>query len=253
MDRPEGQCPGQRSQGTGGQARAEPVELARAVHAFIDETPGDQDGGQGHGDVDIENGAPADAADQPAAQRRPDRARDRAGCGPGSDRAAARFASKGTAQDAQTVGHQEGRADALRNPCRQQDLEIGGERAAHRSQGKYHDPADQHSLATELIASRTAQQQQRRQGQQIGVDHPRQVRGATLQIAGDRRQCDVGHRSVDKCQARRQHGRDDRPVGMARRPRLHRCCETTVTGWSRGVAQNTSRSLLAPAVMRCRS
>jgi hypothetical protein len=58
-------------------------------------------------------------------------------------------------------------------------------------------PAEQRAPAAEAIAERAGQQQQRREDQGVGVDHPLQLADVRVQVAHERRQRDVDDGVVD--------------------------------------------------------
>src|SRR5690348_6212728 len=63
-----------------------------------------------------------------------------------------------------------------------------------------------------MIAERTTEEKQRRQGQQKGVHHPLHVLSGGSVTRPDRRQCDVEDRAVDERQARGEDAGDQRPA-----------------------------------------
>jgi hypothetical protein len=61
-----------------------------------------------------------------------------------------------------------------------------------------------------MVSGRAADQQQRRERQQIGIDRPLQLGRRRVKVRPDRGQRDVGDRSVDEGEARREDARDER-------------------------------------------
>ena len=100
-------------------------------------------------------------------------------------------------------------------------------------------PARQHLLSAVAIAGDAAQQEQRAERQQVGVDEPADRcprRARRRQIALDRRQADVDDRAVDERQARsedRRRERSGRVLGLRRCLRRGRG-EAAVAGPGRG-------------------
>ncbi len=128
----------------------------------------------------------------------PSAPRERADRRPGADRAAARLAGEGAAQDGQAVGHQQRRAQPLQAATGQQPAEARRDGADDRRQGEQDQPCQEHASSAEMVTEPAAQQDQRAQRQQVGVDRPGQFRWAGAEIARQRRQGDVDDRAVDE-------------------------------------------------------
>src|SRR4051812_30164225 len=68
-----------------------------------------------------------------------------------------------------------------------------------------------------MIAERSAEQQQRRQGQQVRIDDPLHLLGAGAVAGADRRQRDTQDRAFDKRQAGGEDAGDESPARVAAR------------------------------------
>ena len=161
-------------------------------------------------------GAPADRVDQPAARERADRAGDGAGRRPGADGAAARFAVEGGAEQGEAGGHEERGADALGDARSEQHREARCQRTAERCQREHQHAGEQGALAAPTVAGDAAEQDQRAERQQVGVDEPGDRGAARAEIVLDRRQADVDDGAVDEGQARAEDGRRQRAGRMGR-------------------------------------
>ncbi len=177
----------------------------------------DQDRGRRQRDVDQEHQPPAHGVDQPAAEERPDRTGDARQTGPGADRLAPVVGMEGGGDDRQAAGHEQRSADALDRPRR--DQQPGGRRhpAQHRGAGEHDGTGDEHRAMPIAVAEAAAEQQQRRERDEIGVDDPLQAGDRRAEVVADRRQGDVDHCSVEERHARPEHGRRHDP-SCRRRP-----------------------------------
>lgn len=57
-----------------------------------------------------------------------------------------------------------------------------------------------------MVTKRAAEQNQRREGQKIGVDEPGETLRTGMKTSVERRQCDIDDRSVDEGEAGAQDG-----------------------------------------------
>ena len=93
------------------------------------------------------------------------------------------------------------------------------ERAAPRSRGrtrtdasvKQRDADEKDALAPELIAQRSADENQRAEKQRVGLDHPLDVGDRRVKIGLERGQRDVDDRRIDERHARPEDRGDQRP------------------------------------------
>jgi len=81
------------------------------------------------------------------------------------------------------------------------------------------DAAEEHALAPELVAHRTADEDQRAQEQGIGLDDPLDLIDRRVKVRLERRQRHVDDGRVDKRQARAEDGRGEDPAGTRRHSR----------------------------------
>ena len=186
--RPGGEAPGERAKPQRGERRARPVRRRPfLIGAFGDEEPAEQDRARRDRHVQQEDERPARPVDQPATEQRRNRAGDRPRRRPAADRAAARLAGEGGAQDGEAVRQQHRRAEPLQRPGAKEDVEARRRRAEQGGEGEEQDAAEQHLLAPVKIARRAAGQQQRRERQGEGVHHPLHLGGRRVEarpIAG---------------------------------------------------------------------
>jgi hypothetical protein len=218
---PGGEAPGQPGQPHRREQRTDPVRRRPfGIDAFRHRDPGEEDGGEADRQVKEADRRPAEPVDQPAAeQRRPGR-HHRPRRSPDADGPAAFLALEGMAEDGEAGRQQEGGADPLQRAAGQQPGEAGAQRAEEGCGDEQGDPADQHQPPPVKIARRAADQQQGRERQQEGVDHPLHVGGAGGEAAADRGQGDIEHRAVDEGQARGEDaGEEDEPRPRRTGPR----------------------------------
>ena len=116
-----------------------------------------------------------------------------------------------------------GTRNAAPIPCSARPtMSIAGEVARPQSDRRgreEHDAEQEHALAAELIAHRSADQDQRAQEQRVGFDHPLHVGDRRVEVGLERGQRDVDDRRVDERHARPEDGRDERPSATGRRHR----------------------------------
>jgi hypothetical protein len=148
---------------------------------------------------------------QPATADRSNRGRDRAEPRPGPDRAAAFGLVEGSADDREAAGHEEGGPHALHGAAGNQHRRRGGDAAGHGGDGEEEQAGEENALAAELIAERSADQDERAEKQRVGLDHPLDVGDRGVEIGLKRGQRHVHDRAVDERHARRQDRRHQRP------------------------------------------
>ena len=102
-------------------------------------------------------------------------------------------------------------ADALEQARADQHRLAVRHPAQHRGRREQDEPAEEDPLAADQVAEPAGEQQEAAEGDQVAVDHPREVRLREVQIALDRRQRDVHDRRVEHHHqlAEAQHGERD--------------------------------------------
>src|SRR6266568_1804039 len=144
------------------------------------------------------------------------RRRDRAETGPRADRPAAFAIVERRADDRQTAWHEEGGADTLQRAGGNQHRGRRREPAEYRRHRKEAHPEQEYSLAAELIAHRSAHENQRAQEQGVRLDDPLHIGDRGVQIGLERRQRDVDDRRIDERHARRKNRRSEDPTVRCR-------------------------------------
>ncbi len=147
-----------------------------------------QRGEQSQRQVDDENSAPADVLGQIGPEHRSGRARQRKHGGEVAREAAPLARRDVLADQRLRQRHQASTAQSLQRPRRDQRQQRRGQRTRHRRDREDGQGYEQHAAAPEAIAEMAVQRRADRCCQQVGDDHPRQVR-QTAERAGDRRQC----------------------------------------------------------------
>lgn len=97
---------------------------------------------------------------------------DRGKTGPGSNRAAALFGSKGDADQSETAGYEERATYALQSAGRDELPNIGSKAAPCRGHRKQDDADREYLAAAVKITERAAGEQQRRQEERVRFDNP---------------------------------------------------------------------------------
>jgi hypothetical protein len=187
-----------------------------ARHRDHDQQQGDHD----ERNVDGEDQPPGHGVDQVAAGQWADDRRDPGPRGPRADGGAALgFGERD--DDRQGAGGQERPERALDGTARDQHPNIRGGGAHQRGQPEPGDADREHAPLPEDVAERPADQDQRAQGEQVGVGHPLLARQAAAEVRADRGQRDVdggGIESGDKrAHDRREQGEPLAPPARARR------------------------------------
>ncbi len=137
------------------------------------EPPGEQQSRDADGQVDEEDAAPAEGADQEAADGR--RQADGGGDDRGPDaedlRPAGRF-GEGVHQQRQRAGHEERRTHALDEAGGHQDDAVRRDGAQQGRAGEHGEPDEIDPAGAEPFRQRPGEQQQRGEGEDIAVDDP---------------------------------------------------------------------------------
>ena len=209
-----GERHGDEPEARGREDGAAPVERRRiAAAALVDVAPRQPGRRDGDRQVDEEDRAPSDRVDEPAAGERADRTRDGARRRPRADGPAARFAVERRADQRQAGRHQECGADPLGDTGGEQQLEARRQRAAERCQREDEHAGEEGASPAPAVAGDAAEQHQRAERQQVGVDQPGDRRAVRTEVVLDRRQADVDHRAVDEGEAGAEDRRRQRAGG----------------------------------------
>ena len=96
-------------------------------------------------------------------------------------------------------------------------------RAGRRGQGEPRHPDHEDPLPPETVAQRTAEEEERGQGQGVAGDHPLQRSQRGVEVSADGREGDPDDGGVHRRHSRAEHGGGDHPapargVGAERRP-----------------------------------
>ena len=92
---------------------------------------------------------------------------------------------------------------------------VRGDRAEQGGGGEGRDPDREDPRLPEDVAERAADEDQRAEGEQVGVDDPLLRREPAAEVGLDRRQRDVDDRAVDEGHRRAEDARDERPARQA--------------------------------------
>ena len=149
------------------------------------------------GDVQEEHPTPPRAIDQPAADERPGRPGDAAQSRPGSDRSGPVVGTEARLKYGQAPGGQKSRSHSCQYACPDQYLDVRCGRTQRRSHGEP-DSADQEYLpAAVAVAQGAAEQDERRQSQQISRQDPLQPAHARMEVVTYVRERHVHHGGIE--------------------------------------------------------
>jgi hypothetical protein len=106
----------------------------------------------------------------------------------------------------QAPGRQQRRPDTLQQPRGDQEPDHRRARAEAGGGGEERDAGEEHTDPAEAVPGRSAEQDQRGERQQIGVEDPLELAHPGAEVAADDRQRDVDHGPVEE----RHRGSGDR-------------------------------------------
>ena len=228
---------------TRGEHRAERVEAdvllgARARH---DErsTPMQRERGERGGDD--EDRAPRELLEQRARREDAEGAAGAGEAGPDADRLGPLLGREHAGDGRERAGHEQRGADAHERAQRDELVRrVRRTPTAPTASAEDGGAGDERAAAPEAVAERAGGEQQRGEGEGVGVDDPLLRRLAGVEVGGDARQGVGEHRDAgdDHHQRQAHHGEDPAPVGV-----LGRCGGrsdgrggSAVTGAPRGAA-----------------
>ncbi len=226
------QGPGQRREGGHGEHRPDAVEHRRpGGHGDLGDPPRRHQGGAEERKAEQEGPPPPGPVDHDAAHERTDGAGQAAEAGPGAHRPAAVVAHEHGLQQGERGRREEGGAHPLQRPRRDEELDVGGEPARGRGDGEPDRADDEHPAPAPAVAGGAAEQDERRQGEQVGRDHPLQRGHADAEVLADVGEGDVDDRRVEHRGGAGQHGGGRARCGLVgcagptgRRPRAPPGC-----------------------------
>jgi len=120
---------------------------------------------------------------------------------PAADRRRALVLLEGVHDQRQRARHEQRPGDALQRARADQRSRVGCRGAQKRRDAEPRDPCREDPPPPEEVAERSADQQERAEREQVGVDDPLLRREAAVEVSADRRQRDVHERAVE------EHGR----------------------------------------------
>ena len=196
----------------GGQQREPGPVGRRGVRRlrFLDPPGGQCDGEDADRHVDQEDAAPAPVGGDHAAEDRTERRRHAGDRPPDPERHAAIAAAEALPEQRQRRGEHDRPADALAAPGHDQHHRVLGHAAQQRAQGE-DDQADlEQQLPAIPVGEHARGQQQRGEGQGVGVEHPLHVGEAGMQPVLDG---GLGHHDDRDVEQQHEHPRADRDQG----------------------------------------
>jgi hypothetical protein len=195
LDQPEGQA--REREGAGHlSGRVEASAAPRPVRGHV--ARGEQQRDSADGDVEHEHRPPAHRCDQQPADDRARGRRDPRHRRPHADRAGAlRSIGIGRPQHRQRARHEQRRADPLGDPGPDEETDRGGGGTRRRRDREQAQAGEEDAPAPAPVAQRAPGEQQCREHQRVGVDHPLQPGDVGVQLAPEVGQRDVHGRRVE--------------------------------------------------------
>ena len=143
------------------------------------------------GDVHQEDRAPPEMAEEPAADDGSDRDAQAGHAGPDADRAAALLGREHVREDRQGRRHDQRAADAHERPRADQRARRSCERRQDRADPEDHEADGERVAATVSVREAPCGEQQPREDQHVGIDHPLQLAGRGVEVTHERGERDV--------------------------------------------------------------
>ena len=167
------------------EAQARDVEPALGPVGLGQAGVGQRDDDEPDRHVEPEDPVPVEALGDRATDERPDGDGQTGDAAPGAERDRATLGRDRGGQDGQGQRRDDGATDALDGAGEDQDVGRRRQRGERRAADEDGHPDEEHPLATEPVAERGAGDEQDREGQGVGVDHPLEVGQARAEIALD--------------------------------------------------------------------
>ena len=166
-----------------------------------------------HRDVEEEDRPPVDRARQHPADDRPGRERDPADRRPDPDRLGPLAGiGVGEAHERKRGGEEQRGRHALEKARDQQQLERGRRAADDRRERERHHPDRVAARDPDPVGERAGRQQQRRERDDVRVDHPLQLAQVGAEVVADRGQGDVDDRHVEDDDEEPERGCEQDPA-----------------------------------------
>src|SRR2546423_10255680 len=182
---------------------------------------GDEEQDHSDGDVEEKDPTPRSRRDQITAQQRSDRSGHRTETCPRSDRRGPVTRSKRRLEDGEAPSDQEGTTDPLQHAHSDKEPGTRGEATSRGRDGEADYSDTEQPLSSEAVAERTAEEQERREGEKVTTHDPLEGGHTDVKFAADRRQGDTNHRGIDRRDPRAQDRRCDHPTpGRRTEPEL---------------------------------
>jgi hypothetical protein len=198
---------GQRGEGRDGGELTRQVDAATDGRRLHEPAGGDQHPGDPQRHVDQEQRAPPGDLDEQPAEQRARGQRDARPRRPDPDRAGTGGRRRMRVRDErQRAGHQDRRPDPLHRARRDQRPEPRGQPAGDGGQREQHEPAGEQAAGADPVAERARGQDQRGEGDGVGVHHPLPARDAPAEGPPDGLDRDVhgGHVQLHHAEAQRR-------------------------------------------------
>ena len=158
--------------------------------------PPDPQRGQADRDVHEEDPPPV-GGDEQAADHGTERRGQAADRGPRADGRVAALVGRGGEDEAQGRGGEQGGARPLDDAERDERLDARRQPARGRGEGEDQHADEEPELAAASLGQPPEQHEQRREGDRVAIEHPRQARERRVEVARHLRQGDVDDEEVE--------------------------------------------------------
>ena len=204
-----------------------------------DDGEGRDDPDRDHRDVDHEDGRPGEVLEQEAAQDRAGHDRQRRGSAPHGDRLGPLPLVEDVGDDRERRGHCQRCAQTHEGAQGDELAGTAHQRRESRAESKEAHAHDQHPPPAESIGESAGHEQQTREHERVGIDHPLQLAGVRPQVVRQNGQGNHQNRVVhaDAEQGQDQHGENRPPAQVPMVRRGHRVapfCGRVADGRSTG-------------------
>ncbi len=196
------------------QAGADQVErLLLRVLRPRDEPGAEHEGGDDHRHVDEEDRAPPEVLEQPAGGDGADGRATAGDAGPDRDGLRPFVGGEDVGEDRQRRRHDEGGGDTHDRPGDDHRGRRVGEAGHHRADEEQGEAGLEGALAAEAVAEGPGGEEEAGEDERVGVDHPLELAGRGVEVAGQGGDGDVeaGVADDDDQQAGAEHGQDRPP------------------------------------------
>ena len=150
-------------------------------------TERDEDHGGGDRQVDQEDQSPRHGGDEEPANERAQGGGDTPKPGPCADDTPALQRGERCLEDGEATGGEQGAPDTLQHPCRDEQSDVGCDRADQRCAGEPRHADDEDLPSPEAVTERAGEKDEAGDGEEVPSGHPLQAGNLRMELLADRR------------------------------------------------------------------